>query len=137
MSRDGLLPGIFSRISEKRQVPKQSTLIVGVLVALFSGLLPLNKLAELTNIGTLFAFMLVSIGVVILRRTNPDLHRAFRVPLVPLVPILAVIFCGYLVFSLPVETKIGFLLWLAVGIVVYFTYGRRHSKLGQAHRLDK
>lgn len=131
MSRDGLLPNIFSRVSEKRQVPVQSTVIVGGLAAVFAGLVPLNKLAELTNIGTLFAFILVSIGVVILRRTNPELKRAFRVPLVPLVPILAVIFCGYLVFSLPASTKVGFLIWLAVGIVIYFLYGYRHSKLRQ------
>lgn len=129
MSRDGLIPQVFSQVHEKTQVPRKSTLIVGILVAIFSGLLPLNKLAELTNIGTLFAFILVSIGVVILRRTNPNLRRAFRTPLVPLVPILAVLFCGYLVYSLPTLTKIGFLIWLAVGAVVYFLYGRRHSHL--------
>lgn len=131
MSRDGLLPKVFSRVHEKSQVPRQSTLIVGILVAIFGGLLPLNKLAELTNIGTLFAFILVSIGVVLLRRTNPDLKRAFRVPLVPLVPILAVIFCGYLVYSLPTLTKIGFIAWLAAGAVIYFLYGRAHSHLGK------
>ncbi|MFY0544341.1 amino acid permease [Brevibacillus sp. H7] len=131
MSRDGLLPGIFSRVSEKKQVPRQSTWIVGALAAIFSGLVPLGKLAELTNIGTLFAFILVSIGVVILRRTNPELRRAFRVPLVPLIPILAVIFCGYLVISLPASTKIGFLIWLLIGSVIYFMYGRNHSKLNQ------
>jgi APA family basic amino acid/polyamine antiporter len=131
MSRDGLLPGIFSRVSEKKQVPRQSTWIVGALAAIFSGLVPLGKLAELTNIGTLFAFILVSIGVVILRRTNPELRRAFRVPLVPLIPILAVIFCGYLVISLPASTKIGFLMWLLIGSVIYFMYGRNHSKLNR------
>ncbi|MED1952953.1 amino acid permease [Brevibacillus centrosporus] len=129
MSRDGLLPKVFSQVHEQTQVPRKSTLIVGILVAIFSGLLPLNKLAELTNIGTLFAFILVSIGVVVLRNTNPDLRRSFRVPLVPLVPILAVIFCGYLVYSLPLITKLGFLGWLVVGFFVYFLYGRRHSHL--------
>ncbi|MGN7469541.1 amino acid permease [Brevibacillus sp. SAFN-007a] len=129
MSRDGLLPAVFSQVHPATQVPRKSTLIVGILVAIFSGLLPLNKLAELTNIGTLFAFILVSIGVVVLRRTNPDLHRSFRTPFVPLVPILAVLFCGYLVYSLPAVTKIGFLGWLAAGAVVYFLYGRRHSHL--------
>lgn len=131
MSRDGLLPAIFSRVNEKRQVPRQSTLIVGGLVALFSGLLPLHKLAELTNIGTLFAFIVVSAGVLVLRRTNPGLRRAFRVPLVPLVPILAILFCSYLIYSLPAGTKIGFLIWLVVGTVVYLAYGRRHSKLAR------
>ncbi|TGV22500.1 amino acid permease, partial [Mesorhizobium sp. M00.F.Ca.ET.186.01.1.1] len=83
MSRDGLLPAVFSRVNPETQVPQKSTIIVGILVAIFSGLLPLNKLAELTNIGTLFAFILVSIGVVVLRRTNPELRRSFRTPLVP------------------------------------------------------
>lgn len=131
MSRDGLLPKVFSSVEEKTQVPRKSTLIVAILVAIFGGLLPLNKLAELTNIGTLFAFILVSIGVVVLRRTNPELRRAFRVPLVPLVPILAVLFCGYLVYSLPATTKMGFIAWLAVGAVIYFLYGRKHSHLGK------
>lgn len=131
MSRDGLLPAAFSQVNEKTQVPQKSTIIVGILVAIFSGLLPLNKLAELTNIGTLFAFILVSIGVVVLRRANPDLRRAFRVPFVPLVPILAVFFCGYLVYSLPLVTKIGFITWLAVGAIVYFLYGRPRSLLEQ------
>lgn len=129
MSRDGLLPHIFSQVHTETQVPRKSTLFVGILVAVFSGLLPLNKLAELTNIGTLFAFILVSIGVVVLRNTNPDLRRSFRVPFVPLVPILAVVFCGYLVYSLPSVTKLGFISWLIVGAVVYFLYGRKHSYL--------
>ncbi|KZE44650.1 amino acid permease [Brevibacillus parabrevis] len=129
MSRDGLLPAVFSRVNSETQVPQKSTIIVGILVAIFSGLLPLNKLAELTNIGTLFAFILVSIGVVVLRRTNPELRRSFRTPLVPLVPILAVLFCGYLVYSLPAITKIGFIGWLIAGAIVYFLYGRRHSHL--------
>lgn len=129
MSRDGLLPRVFSQVNERTQVPQKSTLIVGALVALFSGLMPLNKLAELTNIGTLFAFSLVSVGVVILRKTQPNLRRAFRVPFVPVVPILAVLFCGYLVYSLPTFTKIGFVSWLAVGAVVYFLYSGHHSHL--------
>lgn len=129
MSRDGLLPPAFSRVHQKTQVPRKSTLIVGILVAVFSGLLPLSKLAELTNIGTLFAFILVSIGVVVLRNTNPGLQRAFRVPFVPVVPILAVLFCGYLIYSLPLITKLGFISWLAAGVLVYFLYSRRHSHL--------
>ncbi|MED4583972.1 amino acid permease [Brevibacillus choshinensis] len=136
MSRDGLLPHIFSQVHKETQVPRKSTLIVGILVAVFSGLLPLNKLAELTNIGTLFAFILVSIGVVVLRNTNPDLRRSFRVPFVPVIPILAVVFCGYLVYSLPLVTKLGFISWLSVGAVVYFLYGRKHSHL-QKHFLNK
>ncbi|MFS0916968.1 amino acid permease [Brevibacillus sp. 179-C 1.1 NHS] len=129
MSRDGLLPALFSQVHPRTQVPQKSTLVVGILVATFSGVLPLSRLAQLTNIGTLFAFILVSVGVVVLRRTHPQLHRAFRVPFVPLVPILAVLFCGYLVYNLPMLTKVAFLSWLAVGAIVYFLYGRKHSRL--------
>ncbi|MBH0329664.1 amino acid permease [Brevibacillus brevis] len=129
MSRDGLLPQLFSYVHPRTQVPQKSTLVVAVLVATFSGLLPLSSLAQLTNIGTLFAFILVSVGVVVLRRTHPQLPRAFRVPLVPLFPLLSVLFCGYLVFNLPTLTKFGFLGWLSVGAIVYFLYGRKHSRL--------
>ncbi len=129
MSRDGLLPELFSHVHPRTQVPQKSTLVVAALVATFGGLLPLSSLAQLTNIGTLFAFILVSIGLVVLRRTHPQLPRAFRVPFVPLVPLLAVLFCGYLVFNLPTLTKIGFLGWLSVGAIVYFLYGRKHSRL--------
>ncbi|MGG4444393.1 amino acid permease [Brevibacillus fortis] len=129
MSRDGLLPELFSQVHPRTQVPQKSTLVVAALVATFGGLLPLSSLAQLTNIGTLFAFILVSIGLVVLRRTHPQLPRAFRVPFVPLVPMLSVLFCGYLVFNLPAMTKIGFLGWLSVGAIVYFLYGRKHSRL--------
>ncbi|WP_304502571.1 MULTISPECIES: amino acid permease [unclassified Brevibacillus] len=129
MSRDGLLPEVFSHVHPRTQVPQKSTLVVAALVATFGGLLPLSSLAQLTNIGTLFAFILVSVGLVVLRRTHPQLPRAFRVPFVPLVPLLSVLFCGYLVFNLPTLTKIGFLGWLSVGAIVYFLYGRKHSRL--------
>lgn len=126
MSRDSLLPELFSHVHPRTQVPQKSTLVVAALVATFGGLLPLSSLAQLTNIGTLFAFILVSIGLVVLRRTHPQLSRVFRVPFVPL---LAVFFCGYLVFNLPTLTKVGFLGWLSVGAIVYFLYGRKHSRL--------
>ncbi|GAA4713643.1 amino acid permease [Brevibacillus fulvus] len=129
MSRDGLLPPLFSKVSAKRQTPLQSTLLVAVMVAVLSGFIPLDSLSKLTNIGTLFAFIVVSIGVVVLRVTNPQLKRAFRVPLVPLVPILAVLFCGYLLMSLPASTWIGFGIWLLIGLVIYFSYGYRNSEL--------
>jgi APA family basic amino acid/polyamine antiporter len=134
MSRDGLLPKIFSRVHMEKQTPVQSTLIVAGLAAFFSGFMPLESLAKLTNIGTLFAFIVVSIGVIVLRRTKPELKRSFRVPLVPLLPILAVISCGYLVISLPASTFISFFLWLALGVVVYFVYGRRNSNLARGAR---
>ncbi|MCL6585454.1 MAG: amino acid permease [Anoxybacillus sp.] len=138
ISRDGLLPKVFSRVSPVRQVPVVNTWLTCLFAAFFAGVVPLNKLAELTNIGTLFAFITVSIGVLILRKTQPDLKRAFKTPLVPLVPLLAVAFCGYLVLQLPAMTWIGFVSWLLVGLVVYFFYGRRHSTLnGQAHASEK
>lgn len=129
ISRDGLLPKVFSKVSPTRQVPYVNTWLTGIIVAVFSGIIPLNKLAELTNIGTLFAFITVSIGVLILRKTQPDLKRAFRVPMVPVIPLLAVAFCGYLIFQLPALTWIGFGSWLLIGLVIYFTYGRKHSTL--------
>lgn len=131
MSRDGLLPKTFAQVSEKTQTPVKSTLIVATVCALFGGLVPLNKLAELTNFGTLFAFIVVSVGVMVLRKSHPDLPRAFRVPLVPLIPILAILFCGYLLASLPLFTWVGFVVWLSIGITVYFLYGRTHSALNQ------
>jgi APA family basic amino acid/polyamine antiporter len=131
ISRDGLLPGVLSKVNEKTKVPVTGTWITAVLVSFFSGVVPLGRLAELTNIGTLFAFIFVSIGVLVLRKTQPDLKRSFKVPFVPVVPILAVIFCGYLVLQLPLFTWKCFGLWLVVGLVVYFTYGYKRSKLNK------
>ncbi|GAB6445006.1 amino acid permease [Bacillus cereus] len=129
MSRDGLLPGVFSKVNSKTQVPTLNTWITAAMVAFFSGVVPLGKLAELSNIGTLFAFIVVSIGVVVLRKTQPDLPRAFKVPFVPVIPGLAVLFCGYLVLQLPITTWISFVVWLVVGLIIYLSYGRRKSTL--------
>ncbi|WP_047757684.1 amino acid permease [Geobacillus sp. ZGt-1] len=137
ISRDGLLPKVFARISPTRQVPYVNTWLTGAAVAVFAGIIPLNKLAELTNIGTLFAFITVSIGVLVLRKTQPDLKRAFRVPFVPVIPILAVLFCGYLVLQLPAMTWIGFVSWLLIGLVIYFIYGRKHSELNEMARTEE
>lgn len=134
ISRDGLLPKVFSKINPIRQVPFVNTWITGVVVSIFAGVIPLSKLAELTNIGTLFAFITVSIGVLVLRKTQPNLKRAFRVPFVPVIPLLAVAFCGYLVLQLPRMTWIGFVSWLAIGLVIYFVYGHKHSTL---HQIEK
>lgn len=97
-------------------------------MAIAATFFPASSLEEMVNIGTLFAFVLVSIGVIVLRRTRPDLPRAFRTPLVPLIPILAVLACGWLMLSLSVETWLRFLVWMAIGFAVYFAYGRRHSR---------
>ena len=130
MARDGLLPSAFARVHPTYRTPYVITATVGVVVAVLATFTSIDVLAELVNVGTLFAFILVSIGVVLLRRQRPDLHRAFRTPLVPLVPIASVLICFYLMLNLSVETWVRFLVWMAIGIAVYFLYGRRHSKVG-------
>jgi basic amino acid/polyamine antiporter, APA family len=132
VSRDGLLPPAFSRIHPRFRTPYIPTTLTGVAVGLTAALLPIQDIAELTNIGTLFAFVLVCIGIWILRRVEPNLPRAFRTPLVPWVPILGVIFCGYLMLSLPLVTWIRFIVWMAFGLVIYFSYGRFHSRVAIA-----
>ncbi|MEE2057837.1 amino acid permease [Rhodococcus artemisiae] len=130
MSRDGLVTRKLARTNHKG-VPVRITLIVGGVVAALAAVFPMGVLEEMVNIGTLFAFVLVCVGVMVLRRTRPDLPRGFRVPLMPWVPILAVIACGWLMLNLSVETWIRFAVWMALGVVVYFAYGRRKSVLGQ------
>ncbi len=131
MSRDGLLPGLFSRVHPRLRTPYISTLLVGIVVALVAGFTPIDVVAELTNIGTLAAFVLVSIGVLILRRTRPDLHRAFRVPWVPVIPILSIIASLVLIVSLPWITILRFIVWLILGIIIYFAYSISHSHLAR------
>ena len=134
MARDGLLPGIFGRVHPKFRTPHITTILVGVLVGVVAMLKDIDTFADLTNIGTLFAFILVCIGVVVLRRSDPERPRSFRVPMVPLFPILGVIFCLVLMLSLPVETWVRFFVWLALGMVIYFLYSIRHSRL--QHGID-
>jgi APA family basic amino acid/polyamine antiporter len=129
MSRDRLLPAGFARISERTGVPVRTSITTGVAVAVISTFIPLSALAELVNIGTLFAFVLVAVGVLVLRRTRPDLPRAFRCPGVPAVPILAILTSVYLMLNLPGATWVRFLVWMVIGLVVYFAYGARHSRL--------
>ncbi len=129
VSRDGLLPPAFSKIHPKYRTPYIPTTITGFAVGITAALLPIQEIAELTNIGTLFAFVLVCLGVWILRRVEPELKRPFRTPLVPIVPLLGVFFCVYLMASLPLVTWIRFFVWLAIGMVIYFSYGRFHSRV--------
>jgi APA family basic amino acid/polyamine antiporter len=129
MSRDGLLPSWLSAVHPRFGTPYRATIIMGAVVAVIAGLIPLSALAELVNIGTLFAFIVVSIGVVILRRTRPDLPRSFRTPLVPVLPALSVLACVFVMLNLPVETWLRFVAWMVLGSVIYFLYGRRHSRL--------
>ncbi len=132
MSRDGLLPEALSRVHPRYRTPYMTTIITGTIVATASALLPINVVAELCAIGTLFAFMIVSGGVIVLRRTRADVPRPFRAPLFPFVPILGVLLCGYLMFSLPAMTWVRFLLWLGAGLILYGTYGIKRSKLATA-----
>jgi len=129
MSRDGLLPKIFSELHEKHQTPYKATWLIGVIAALVGGFLPLRTLGELVNIGTLAAFALVSLAVIVMRRTHPDLHRAFRCPGVPLLPILAILFCVFLMLELKGVTWLAFAVWFLVGLVIYFGYSRKRSLL--------
>ncbi|MGW7790770.1 amino acid permease [Streptomyces tricolor] len=131
MSRDGLLPRFFSHTHPRFGTPYRSTILLGVVIAIVAGFTSLSELAELVNIGTLFAFVVVAISVIILRRTRPDLHRSFRTPLVPAVPILSVCASLWLMLNLPAETWIRFAVWMAIGFIVYFLYGRSHSRLGR------
>ncbi|MGC1214619.1 MAG: amino acid permease [Micromonospora sp.] len=131
MSRDGLLPRWLSRVHPRFGTPHRITVIVGVVVALLAGFIPLEELAELVNIGTLFAFALVATAVILLRRTRPDLPRGFRVPGGPVIPVLAVVACVVLMLFLTVQTWVRFVVWMVLGLIVYFLYGRRHSRLAE------
>ena len=131
MSRDNLLPLWFSRVHSRFRTPYRITIITGVVAALLAFWLPLVTLGELVNIGTLAAFVLVSIGIIVLRRTRPDLSRAFKVPGYPVVPILAALLCFLLMGFLTLGTWVRFFVWMAVGLVVYFAYSRSHSRLAR------
>ncbi len=132
MARDGLVPeSFFGAIHEKFRTPWKSTILTGFIVAAMAALVPLRILAELVNIGTLLAFVIVCGAVLIMRKTNPQADRPFRCPFVPLVPILGIAFCLLLMFSLPVENWWRLIIWLGIGFVVYFSYGRHHSVLAK------
>src|SRR5215510_2626599 len=127
MSRDGLLPGVFSRLHQQFRTPHVSTMLTGGIIALAAGLTPIGVLSQLVSIGTLLAFVLVCIGVVVLRRTAPDVPRPFRTPAVPAVPILGALICLAQMVGLPLATWERLVIWLAIGLVVYAVFGRRHA----------
>ena len=129
MARDGLLPPVFGRIHPKFQTPYLATIITGTLAALIAGFFPIGLLGELVSIGTLLAFVIVSAGILVLRYRSPELKRPFRTPMVPLVPILSIIICGLMMYWLPKDTWLRLIIWMAIGLVIYFAYGRSHSKL--------
>jgi APA family basic amino acid/polyamine antiporter len=132
MSRDGLLPKAFSRVHPRFRTPHISTWIAGFFVAIPAGLFDIGTLSDLSNIGTLFAFVLVSLGVLVLRRKQAERRRGFRTPWVPVLPIASVACCLILMASLPLETWLRFLIWLVIGLTIYLLYSRHHSEFGRA-----
>ncbi|QXE34171.1 amino acid permease [Streptomyces sp. GMY02] len=133
MSRDGLLPRTFSQVHPRFGTPYRSTVLLGLVVAVVAGLTSIQELAELVNIGTLFAFVVVAAGVILLRRRRPELPRSFRTPFVPYLPVASMLASLWLMLNLPAETWLRFGIWMAVGLVLYALYGRGHSRLGASH----
>lgn len=131
MSRDGLLPKWFAKVHSKYQTPYRPTFIIGIITALVSGLTPINEVAELVNIGTLGAFILICSSIIVLRKKRPELERKFKTPFVPVVPLIGIVFSIYLIISLPGITWIRFVVWMMIGFSIYLFYGRRKSKLAK------
>lgn len=129
MSKDGLLPASFSKVHKKFHTPYVTTIITGVCAALIAGALPINILGELVSIGTLLAFVIVCGGILFLRKTHPELHRPFKTPWVPFVPIAGIVICMAQMFSLPGDTWVRLIAWMAIGIAIYFAYSYKNSKL--------
>src|ERR671927_332120 len=137
LARDGLVPrGFFGDIHPKFRTPWKSTILTGLFVASMAGFIPLSILAEMTSIGTLFAFVIVCSAVIVMRRTNPNANRPFRAPFVPLIPILGIFTCLLLMFSLPYENWVRLIIWLVIGLAIYFLYGRKHSVMS-AHTMHE
>ena len=129
MARDGLLPQAFARVHPKYGTPHITTLVTGAVCSLLAGFLPLNLLGELVSIGTLLAFTVVCVGIIVLRRTRPDMPRPYRTPWVPFVPVMGALICIGQTLLLPADTWLRLLIWMALGMIIYFTYGRHHSRL--------
>ena len=135
MARDGMIPkNFFGAVHQKFKTPYKTTILTGIFVSILTGFLPLRILAELVSIGTLFAFTIVCTAVLIMRKTNPNAERPFKAPFYPITPLLGMLICILLMFSLPLENWWRLLLWLAIGMVIYFTYSRRHSIMNPNNR---
>jgi len=134
IAHDGLLPGVFARLHPRLGTPHLSLLLIGSVVAVLAGLVPIHLLGEMVSIGTLFAFVLVCSAVLYLRRSDADTYRPFRVPGVPIIPVLGIAFCLLLMSGLPLDTWLRLVVWLAIGLAIYFAWGRHHSKLAAGQR---
>jgi basic amino acid/polyamine antiporter, APA family len=132
MARDGLLPAVFGKVHPRFKTPYVTTILTGIVAAFFAGIFPIDLLGELVSIGTLLAFVIVCAGIIVLRYRQPNLARPFRTPFVPLVPILGILICGYMMYSLPGATWERLIIWMVIGLIVYFAYSRSHSKLARA-----
>lgn len=137
MSRDGLLPGVFSKIHPNFRSPVLSTIIVGAVASIIAAFLPLSIIIELVNIGTLSAFIFLALSIIILRKQQPDIERKFKCPLVPVIPVLSIIFCVFLIFQLSITTLERFAVSLIIGLTVYFAYGSRNSRLRNKRTVKK
>lgn len=137
MSKDGLLPAVFSKLHPKFKTPYKGNLVILILVGVFAAFVPGDVVGHMTSIGTLFAFMLVCAAVIVLRKTEPNLHREFKTPWVPFIPILGIIACGAMIFGLGWENWLRLFVWLAIGFVIYFGYSRKHSILGNSGKTVK
>lgn len=135
MSKDGLLPPVFSRVHPKYKTPYISTILTGIVAVILAGVLPISLLGELVSIGTLLAFTIVCISIIILRRTRPDIERPFRTPFVPWVPALGAVICLVQMAALPLDTWLRLIIWMAIGMVIYFSYGIHHSRQREKNSL--
>ena len=132
ISRDGLLPKVFSELHPKFKTPYKSNILLCAFIALFAAFVPITVVGEMTSIGTLLAFLMVCVGILILRKTDPDAERPFKVPLVPLIPILGILTCLGMMVFMPWETWLRLFVWLALGMAIYYSYGKKNSVLRKA-----
>lgn len=135
MAKDGLLPKTFGSLHTKFKTPYKSNILFAVFISLFSAFVPVHVVGEMVSIGTLFAFILVCIGVMVMRKTDPDIPRSFRTPWVPFVPVAGIIVCFCMMASLPLDTWLRLAIWMAIGLVLYFTYGKKHSVIRNEHKV--
>lgn len=129
IAKDGLLPPVFARVHHKYKTPYISQILTAILAMILAGVLPIRILGELVSIGTLLAFAIVCISIIVLRKTKPDIHRSFKTPLVPLIPVLGAVICLIQMFALPFDTWIRLIIWMILGLLIYFFYGKKRSVL--------